>query len=345
MASAKGEVLFVGSLGLPDAETAFRLLGERIGDRAARYPDGEPGARSYWIRWQNEVFANHPDLELIESRKIEGYKDTKTRPLYRLRDGVDPSAFRIEKLGYGDAALDSWAVFKRLRDEGVVPAGTRFQVCLPTCGALLTSFFPGDQARLIEPALEDAMKREVDQMAAAIPAADLAIQWDVAYEIVAHDGAQPPLHYDDALAGSVERIARQVDWVPAGVEAGVHLCYGDPGHKHIVEPKDFGTCVAFANGIAAKVTRDLDWLHMPVPRDRSDDDYFKPLDGLKLRPETELYLGCVHYTDGIEGTQARLATAREHAHDFGIATECGFGRREPDTIPALLDIHAELAGA
>jgi hypothetical protein len=64
-----------------------------------------------------------------------------------------------------------------------------------------------------------------------------------------------------------------------------------------------------------------------------------------LRPETELYLGCMHYTDGIEGTRARLATAREHAHDFGIATECGFGRREPDTIPALLDIHAELAGA
>ena len=47
--SADGRVLFVGSLGLPNAETAFRLLGERIGDRAPRYPDGEPGERSYWI--------------------------------------------------------------------------------------------------------------------------------------------------------------------------------------------------------------------------------------------------------------------------------------------------------
>ena len=180
MTNAAGQILFVGSLGLDDAESAFRLLGERIGDKAARYPDGEPGERSYWIRWQNAVFANHPDLELITARKIEGYQDAKTRPLYRLRDGADPKAFRIEKLGYGDAALESWAVFKRLRDDGTVPAGTRFQVCLPTCGALLTSFFPADQARLIEPALEDAMRREVEQMAAAIPAQDLAIQWDVA---------------------------------------------------------------------------------------------------------------------------------------------------------------------
>jgi hypothetical protein len=26
--------------------------------------------------------------------------------------------------------------------------------------------------------------------------------------------------------------------VPAEVELGLHLCYGDPGHKHVVEPKD-----------------------------------------------------------------------------------------------------------
>jgi hypothetical protein len=29
--------------------------------------------------------------------------------------------------------------------------------------------------------------------------------------------------------------------------------------------------------------------------------------------------------------------------DFGIATECGFGRRDPATIPALLRLHAEVA--
>jgi hypothetical protein len=343
MAAADGKILLVGSLGLPDAEASFRALGQSLGSLARRYPDGEPGERGYWIRWQNAVFAAHPQLELVRERKIEGYKDTKTRPLYKLRDGVDAKSLKIGKLGYADAALASWAVFKRLRDAGEIPKGVRFQVCLPSCAALLTSFFPADQARLVEPALEAAMHDEVLQMAAGIPPADLAIQWDVAYEIIAADGGQPPLHYADAIGGSVERIARHVDWVPKGVEAGVHLCYGDPGHKHVVEPKDLGTCVAFANGISAGASRGIEWLHLPVPRGRDDDAYFAPLDALKLRPETELYVGCIHHTDGLEGTKRRRATAAKHVRNFGLATECGFGRRDPATVPALLALHAAAA--
>ena len=82
---------------------------------------------------------------------------------------------------------------------------------------------------------------------------------------------------------------------------------------------------------------------MPVPRDRSDDAYFAPLKNLRLRPETELCLGLVHHTDGIDGTKKRLATARRHVQTFSIATECGFGRRRPETIPELLRIHAAVA--
>ena len=82
---------------------------------------------------------------------------------------------------------------------------------------------------------------------------------------------------------------------------------------------------------------------MPVPRDRHDDAYAAPLKDLKLNPETELYIGCVHHTDGVEGTVGRLETAEQFASDFGIATECGFGRRDPNTLPELLDIHAEVA--
>ena len=135
------------------------------------------------------------------------------------------------------------------------------------------------------------------------------------------------------------RICRQIDYVPEGVEAGVHLCYGDPGHKHIVEPEDLSTCVSFANEIFATANRTVDWIHMPVPRDRDDDEYFKPLRGLNIKSETELYLGLVHHTDGVNGTNARVAIAEKYAGEFGIATECGFGRRPPETIPELLDIH------
>jgi hypothetical protein len=40
----------------------------------------------------------------------------------------------------------------------------------------------------------------------------------------------------------------------------------------------------------------------------------------------------------------RLATAERHVERFSIATECGFGRRDPATIPGLLRIHADAAG-
>jgi hypothetical protein len=83
---------------------------------------------------------------------------------------------------------------------------------------------------------------------------------------------------------------------------------------------------------------------MPVPRDRADEAYFEPLRRLALAPQTELCLGLVHYTDGVAGTRRRLATAEKFVQKFSIATECGFGRRSPATIPELLRIHAEVAG-
>jgi hypothetical protein len=45
----------------------------------------------------------------------------------------------------------------------------------------------------------------------------------------------------------------------------------------------------------------------------------------------------------VEGSARRIETARHHCANFGIATECGLGRRPPETIPRLLEIHAELA--
>jgi hypothetical protein len=129
------------------------------------------------------------------------------------------------------------------------------------------------------------------------------------------------------------------------VELGLHLCYGDPGHKHVVEPKDTGLMVEFANQLAAEIKRPIAWLHLPVPRDRDDVTYFAPLRGLKLHQETELYLGLVHLTDGVAGARRRLDAAKQVVSDFGIATECGFGRRPPETVPALLELHRAVAHA
>jgi hypothetical protein len=82
---------------------------------------------------------------------------------------------------------------------------------------------------------------------------------------------------------------------------------------------------------------------MPVPRDRHDDPYFSPLSDLRLKSGTELYLGLIHLTDGIEGAKRRAAAAKRVMSDFGVATECGFGRRPPETIPELIRLHRAVA--
>ena len=342
--SAHRNVLLCGSIGLEDSETVFRALSESVGAGAKRYPDGETGARHYWILWQQPVFADHPRCELgMEIPFVLGGHTFEKRPYYRLRDGVDPSSLEFPSIGYAREAIASYETFKRLRDAGTVPAGVRFQVSLPTPTAVLVCFIVEQQRAAFEPAYEQAMQKEVQAMLDAIPHEDLAIQLDVCHEILAYDGGPEPLFYDDILGGAVERVERMASWVPDAVEFGIHLCYGDPGHKHIVEPADTGSAVLFSNAITEGVSRVVDWIHLPVPRERNDDAYFAPLSGLKLRTETELYLGLVHMTGGLEGIQNRISTAERHTGEFGIATECGFGRRDPATIPALLKLHADAA--
>ena len=63
---------------------------------------------------------------------------------------------------------------------------------------------------------------------------------------------------------------------------------------------------------------------------------------LHLPTSTHLYLGLVHYTDGAAGTLRRMATAATVYPRFGIATECGLGRRVGQDIGALLRIHAQV---
>jgi hypothetical protein len=104
-------------------------------------------------------------------------------------------------------------------------------------------------------------------------------------------------------------------------------------------PADASTLVRLANQVAA-FNHPPDWLHMPVPRDWAAPPAYAPLGGLSLPARTQVYLGLVHLTDGLAGAHQRIALASQSLPTFGIATECGWGRRPPETIPALLELHA-----
>ena len=146
----------------------------------------------------------------------------------------------------------------------------------------------------------------------------------------------------DFRTETIDVLTKIGDAVPAGIELGYHLCYGSPADEHMVQPKDAGIMVEMVNAITAGVKRPIQFFHLPVPKGRTDDAYFAPLKALRLRPETELYLGLIHHNDAA-GDAARLAAARRYARVDGIGTECGMARGDPARLPALLAAHVRAA--
>jgi hypothetical protein len=332
--------LILGSVPLDSAASVFEAVGTKLGSLVKRIPDGETGERYHWIGWQNAILNKTKGFEPGDMYEVvPGWKAQR----YRVSAGAEKH-IEFGPLGYADAAIRSYEDFKRARTQGKIAPGTRFQVSLPTPIATVHELCEPESARLAWLPYEERMCREIDEIAAAIPHNDLAIQWDAAIEFcfILENPEKLKTYPKEALIASIIRASEHV---PPDAELGIHLCYGDAGHKHQLEPTDTKIMVDFSNRLAAALKYPLAWVHMPVPRERDDDAYFAPLRDLKLDPKTEFYLGLIHNTDGLAGALRRLAAAKKVVSNFGVATECGMGRRPPETIPGLLDLHREVAHA
>ena len=339
-------VHLVGSVPMADAEEVFAKVSDALGNRLKRLPDGETGARRDWITWLEPVFSENAAFRK-SGEFFRVHASGTGRERYTLAPGFAPPNVRFDNLFYADIAVQSYAVFKRLKQAGRIPAGMKFQVDLVPAHSVLWLFLVDALHAPIDPIYNDAVKREIDKIAAAIPHHELAIQFDVASAVFARLERSESSSYGRTKAQMQETFSNILvdlgNRVPAGIDLLYHLCYGDSNHRHVVEPADMADMVELANRVSRGIERTVQLVHMPVPRNRRDDAYFKPMAQLALQPETELCLGLVHYTDGVEGTKGRLAVAKKYAREFSIATECGFGRRDPDTISALLRIHADIA--
>jgi methionine synthase II (cobalamin-independent) len=342
-------VLLVGSVPLANAEEVLSTAGELIGDHVAALPDGEPADRHQWINFLAlRTYYMHPQLDSVQRpATVDGEEQwIPASPgdhwQFRVKPGV--TDLRFEDLRYAGAALSSYLTFRELKDSGRIPQHVRFQVCLPFPWSATLMFFmttPADLEQVV-PAYERALIREIRKLTLAIPDDELSIQFDVCMELLDLEGVFPFAPQGNALerfTGWCRRIAAEV---PENVRLGYHFCYADLGHRHIKEPEDLTVSVTMANAAVASAGRRVDYVHMAVPRDRHDDAYFQPLAALDA-PGTTIYLGLVHFTDGAEGTRRRIRTARAHLPHFGIATECGFGRRPPEQVGELLRLHATLA--
>jgi hypothetical protein len=105
-----------------------------------------------------------------------------------------------------------------------------------------------------------------------------------------------------------------------------------------VQPQDTNMLVDVALALIAAIPRTITWLHIPAPKSRDDDAYFEAL--ARLAPKlgsTELYLGLIHEYDP-EGTESRIRVAKRHVSQFGVATECGLGRRNEKDLNSVLEI-------
>lgn len=340
----KCHVHLVGSVPLQTAEEVFLVVAETVGARICRIPDGETGDRADWILHQRFVFDRHPAFERYEIPPDPRAPERK-RFRYRLRAGQAlPAAETLGPLGYAEAARASYDVFSRLKALRTIDSAARFQVTFPSPYDVIGFLVDHTIARDVLPAYRACLATELTRIADIIPHSELAVQWDIAHEFE-YLASNAPVFLPSDRDEIIAELVRLGEIVPPAVELGYHCCYGDFNHRHFIEPTDVGDMVDVIYGVSAAIGRTVEFVHMPVPRDRSDDAYFAPFAGMRLRPETELFLGLVHNTDGLEGTLRRMKTARRFVPRFGVATECGLGRRPPETIPGLLRVHARAAAA
>jgi hypothetical protein len=342
-------VHFVGSISLPSAAAVFECVCRHLGDHLTRISDGETGERGLPLPLRDTLVKSISGAAGL-AYKCNWYVAGLVFPLFELASGFKAADIQFGPLGFATAAAESYKTFRALRDAGKIPVGVKMQVSIPTPLMLGLCFTAPEAMPVLWAAYEGAMQREIQALLTAIPATDLAIQWDMSCEFhEVLEGRNRDLIKVITRGMLVAAAARITDAVPAGVEVGWHFCYGDTGSEegretiHVVEPHDTRVMVEFANDVCEATARSVDWVHMPVPRQRDDAAYYAPLKDLRLKPGMQLFLGLLHKYDGVAGARRRAAAAIPYFIDFGVATECGMGRRLAADIPGLLDLHREAA--
>lgn len=245
MASIRGCHL-VGSVPLADTETVFRKCLEAIPSRLKRIPDGETGSRHYFTAFQAPLFSAYPRMMV----DYEYNTPVDNKPF--TPEEVDEGMAVLEKAGintgYDDAAIESYAVFRKLKDEGVIPSGVRFQVCFPTPTNTIVPFVQRAFLPRVEILYEQALLRAMRKVQDEIPHEDLAIQIDLAADTAFWEASitdPKDIKEDSGLSwfrpwwdGDVKErclshIIHMAEVVAQDVELGIHNCYGKSGGLHL----------------------------------------------------------------------------------------------------------------
>ena len=271
--------------------------------------------------------------QLLPTKRSESWQ-------FRVRPGVERVRFGLPglRLGYARDATSSYFVFRTLRDKGLFPADVRFQVSIPMINSVIRPLYfpePGDIDK-VRPGFEEALAAEIELIVRRIPAKDLAIQWDLAGELLAVYGQSDNPPSEALIETHVAPVRRLSALLPAEAALGFHFCFGTFGGWPAFAPADLGRAVELINASVAAAGRRIDWIHVPT-LDRADEAFYAPL--ARLEPgDARIYLGMIH---SMHTLRERLAVARKFLPSFGLAAYCGFGRTPPEQLPQLLEDHLQ----
>ena len=345
-------VHLVGSVPLKSEEEVWSKVFESLPGRCATVPDGETGSRFYFTRWQKSLFPRETHGPLFaDYEPVSEYpKDLESMPSTK----------------YDEAAVESYQKFSKLRHEGKIPLNVRLQVCIPglanTIYSVVAPKYQSEAAKIYEQRLLEDAKRLQEQ----IPSEDLAIQIDLACEFGVLESSRGRMkgtifgqvftpwwissNSQDPFAETkkylMDNIVRLAKTVKPEIPLGFHLCYGDVEHSHFMQPENVELMVDIINEIAEqlKPLRTVEWVHMPVPKDRKDAEYFTALNKLNIG-HAKLFLGVVHAHDET-GTEERIKVAQSvYEKPFGVATECGMGRTPVADLDSIFAISESVSAA
>jgi len=333
----------VGGLKAADPEAAMRTAAGILGRHLYAITDGETGERSQWIGWQIAKLTAIEGIELAGTHGLAEAENQDYAVFPALAVDASVTELPVRALGYADAAQQSYAIFCRLRDEGVVPGDVRFQVSVPTPYATVVTWVREEDQQHFLPVYADAIADEVAEIV-RIVGADLLLQYDVAVEVGALTGNFPTAGELGEQRVVLQTLRDAFARTPQQAECGIHLCYGDYKHRHFAVPQDLSLCVMLANAVSDTAA----FVHLPVDRDTGrDPGYFEPLRDLSAR---RLALGVIDYEGDPQRTAelAQAVSAGSGGMQFAVATECGMARideRGPGSpsLERLLELHAQTA--
>ncbi|MGC5614714.1 hypothetical protein [Georgenia sp. Z1491] len=341
-------VMFSGGIPADGAEGVFTLLADTIGDRALSWPDGEttPQRRGWIGAVNNEVLATAPCFEEVDADLGQpgdhAYQVFRT---LRIRPGATVDL--RGHLPYARDAIDSYRTFTRLKGEGRIPDGTRFQVSVPGAHDVVSITFPDvEEWPVVVAAWQEALQEEYRRILEVVPAEELCVQVDYCTEMIHIGGTWAQLFawVPDEPAESLFETYTSQDYIrghlaglPDDVRIGIHVCCGTSPSFPVQDLADIGLPVRLSNAIQRASGGVIDFFHLPALVD-SGDAYFAPLADLDAGGAT-IYLG-LECNDGIEAMDRRMAAARTYLPDFGVAHYCGYFWNQA-IMPELLATLAE----